>query len=66
MNHQADMFNKHVSFSIERCKNGPNYNQCYPDDEIDEFLKDVTVDGWSLQDNLDFMSFGKSPTFKMM
>ena len=66
-NHSSDESNQHVTFSIERCRNSSlNLNSCYPDQKIDNFLRDVSVEGWSIHNHLDFTGFNKEPQFKLM
>ena len=47
------MINKHFSFRIEKCKNTTlNKNHCHSPHDIDEYIKDTSVHGWVIQDNL--------------
>ena len=67
-NHNTDEFSQHVVFQIEKCQNNSINlnNRCHPDEKIEGFLKDITVEGWSIKNNLDFSIFGRQPIFKDM
>ena len=53
-------------FSIDHCKNNTASGiQCAYEEEIHHFLKDLTIEGWSIENHLDFMSFGHEPIFKI-
>ena len=44
------MKSKSLSFSIEKCQNSTNNNNmCASPQDIDNYIKDITVDYWSLE-----------------
>ena len=52
-------------FQIDRCKNTTEQpDLCGTDDEIDDYVRDMSVEGWAQYQVLDFTSFGEQPTFK--
>jgi len=43
------MQSKSTTFSVEKCKNTTeNNNFCHPQELIDEYVKDMTVDFWTI------------------
>lgn len=51
------MINDHITFSVEKCSNSSK-KDCHTDEDIDEFIRDATIDAWAIQNDLDFTSFG--------
>ena len=57
----SHMESKAFTFTIKRCN--PKVSECASKEEIDEYIKDIQVDSWALNEELDFNEFVKRPTF---
>lgn len=57
------MESKSFTFTINRCD--PKKSICASKEEIDEYIKDIQVDSWSVKEVLDFNEYVKWPTFKV-
>lgn len=57
----------YVQFQIEKCigktKSG---DTCHTEPEINEFLKDVSIEGWTIEERLNLEEGVHEPTFKSM
>jgi hypothetical protein len=58
---QGEMISKNFGFYIKRCMNKPN---CKKKSEIDEYISDLLVQGWNIQDAIDFNIYdNKKPVY---
>jgi len=55
------MIAKSIIFSVSKC-----IDNCASDSEIKEFLKDVTVDFWTIQQKMDVSNYDGNPSYKVM
>lgn len=57
------MVAKHLQFSIRRCNRHERHGKrpCKPDHEIDEYIKDIQVDSWVIQQRIDFSMYDIKP-----
>ena len=57
------MITKNLGFYIKRCL-GPG---CKSDGEITKFVSDIELQGWNIQESIDFDIYGgKKPVYKVM
>jgi hypothetical protein len=60
----ADIISSHFEFEINKC-----VNETYPDvicktpGQIDEYIKDIEINIWKFERNIDFYSYSLPPTF---
>ena len=54
------MIIKNFSFNINRCTGKPN---CKSKEEIDEWIKDIQIDSWVVQQSMDFEVYNEKPIF---
>ena len=60
----GDMHSKYVSFEVRRCVNSTeNGNWCHPDEEIDEYLKNASIEFWTVQTKVDMKKIDEAPLF---
>jgi predicted AlkP superfamily phosphohydrolase/phosphomutase len=59
----SHMVSKSFTFTVNRCD--PKKTVCASKEDIDDFIKDIQVDSWSKNEELDFNEFIKRPTFKV-
>ena len=58
---------KSIAFQVERCQNTTaNQNRCATPQEIDNYIKDITVDYWSIGNKMDMTEFGGLPIKREM
>ena len=50
-------------FYIAKCQNEP---KCKTDSEINEFIRDIDVNGWNIHNEIDFGIYDQKPTYKVM
>lgn len=58
------MVAKHLQFSIRRCnqhERKPGQRPCKQSHEIDEYIKDIQVDSWVIQQRIDFSLYEVKP-----
>ena len=53
-------------FRIDKCNQSRISEPCFGDKEIMEFISDIQIDNWVLQEKMDFSLFGERPTFMVM
>ena len=41
-----------------------NKSYCESEGNINDFIRELTVDFWTLQDTIDLSLYGKNPTYK--
>ena len=56
---------KSVVFNVERCQNITNNTDCASEDQIDDFLHDMTIDYWTIEKNLK-MNTKEQPVYRNM
>ena len=67
------MISKNYQFQIRKCnqdildkKYGKGKKKCEKDEVINEYIKDISVDAWNVQESIDFTKYnGVRPTYKM-
>ena len=51
-----------MRFKVERCIGFTSKGlPCHSDEEIDEYIKDVEINGWVVENNLKIMELEESP-----
>ena len=55
------MTSSEVVFYVKRCT-GETY--CESPEKIDAFIRDLTVDFWTLENTVDLSVYGKEPVYK--
>lgn len=62
------METKYIRFEIKKCINSSTdgTGNCYPDEVIKEAVKDLRIQGWSIESYLDYDHFGVDPHKKRM
>ena len=57
------MLTKNLGFYIRKCTG----KECKSDAEIDKFVSDIELQGWNLQESINFEIYGnKKPVYKIM
>jgi hypothetical protein len=57
------MITKNIAFQIRRCIG----SRCKSAAEIDKFVSDIEVQGWNIQDSINFEIYGGiNPVYKIM
>ena len=55
---QGAMVAKSLTFSVEKCQNSTKSNiKCATPEKIEEYIKDITVDYWSIENMIDLSKF---------
>ena len=55
---QGAMLAKSITFSVEKCQNSTKSNiKCATPESIEEYIKDLTVDYWSIENTIDLAKF---------
>jgi len=61
------MRSKALTFSVEKCQNSTkNNNNCASPEEINRYIKDISVDYWSIEWFMDFSLFRGIPIKRQM
>jgi len=55
------MRSSEVVFWVKRCS---NQTYCEPTEKIDAFIRDLTVDFWTLENTVDLSVYGQEPVYK--
>jgi hypothetical protein len=59
----AEMITKNMGFHIKRCMG----KGCKTNDEINKFVSDIELQGWNIQENINFDIYGgKKPVYEIM
>ena len=57
------MVTKNLGFYIKRCLG----KKCKSEDEITKFVSDIELQGWNIQESIEFDIYGsKKPVYKIM
>ena len=52
-------------FEVNRCNNDERkkhgLSECYDDEKINDFLKNMVIDTWAIYDEIDFDKYGVKP-----
>ena len=60
----GELFNKHLTMRAERCVNSTeNDNHCQSNDYISDYLKDASLHGWVIQDNIVLRNIDSEPIY---
>jgi hypothetical protein len=60
------MISSNFAFQINRCIDGKNPGVvCKKPEEINEYIKDIEINIWRLEQNIDFDVYDNPPTFLM-
>lgn len=60
--HRGSMVSKHMQFNVRMCNQSDNKN-CEIDQKIREYVKDLQVDTWIINEVIDFTNLEGRPTF---
>ena len=63
----SSMYLSAMTFKISKClpEDREGKTPCKTDPEINEFLKDMQVDMWSLNENIDWSMYHAKPVFRV-
>ena len=61
------MTSSNMEFSISKCVDGiyPNV-KCKSPEQIYEFIKDLEINMWKIEEKIDFSDYNDPPTFERM
>ena len=63
----GSMISQNLHFRITRCNSRDHPGvQCKSKEEIDDFIRDITVDTWALFEKMDFNAYDRKPVFTLM
>jgi len=61
----GEMISMSLTFTIEKCVNSTkNNNNCHSPEQINEFLQDISVDVWAIENNMDLSNFKNTPKYR--
>ena len=63
---EGSMITSNVVFKIDKCNPSRISEPCFDDNAIRNFIYDLQIDSWVLQDKMDFSLFDVRPTYKVM
>ena len=54
-----------LGFSIKRCVNGTG-NVCKTPEQINNFISDIEINVWKIEQTFDFNNYNHPPTYRVM
>lgn len=65
----GNMVTKNLRLTVQKCSNStrlPGEERCHSVEAIDEYISDVQVDAWVIQEMVDFKKYHTKPVFRTM
>ena len=63
------MISDRIIFKIDRCVNekrrAKGLSDCYSEEEIDEYIRDLEINPWYVQENINYRKFDSKPVFQV-